>query len=397
MARVIIMSGKGGVGKTTVAATTGLSLARSGYRTIVISFDLAHSLSDSFNVDESLFSAAKGDPVNVAPKLDIQEIDVQEELERHWGDVYRYMAMLMAGNGIDDVVAEETAIMPGMEDVVALLYINDYVNADTYDVIVVDSPPTTDSLRFVSITSSIDWYVRKRMRVDRQLAKVARPFLSRLSSDKTMLPDDGYFAALGRLFERLNGVDELIHNPEITTVRLVTTPDRMVMRETQRAFMYFCLYGMSIDQLIVNRMLPNDNPYFSEWAKTQQRNLEDMEAWSAPVPTVTLPFKQNEVCGLSALEDMVSDLDQGRDLSEIFVKNIPYQFEKIGEHEYKLVIDLPFATKDMMDISRNGEDFIVRIGSFKRMIVLPRAVVPLAVAKAQILNRQLVVDFGKGP
>jgi arsenite-transporting ATPase len=396
MPRVIIMSGKGGVGKTTVAAATGLSLARRGYRTVVLSFDLAHSLSDSFDIDESLFSKAKGTPINVAENLDIQEIDVQEELERHWGDVYRYMAMLMAGNGIDDVVAEETAIMPGMEDVIALLYINDYVTAKQYDVIVVDSPPTTDSLRFVSITSSIDWYVRKRMRMDRNLAKVARPILTRLSQDSAMLPEDGYFSALQRLFDRLHGVDKLIHDPEITTVRLVTTPDRMVIRETQRAFMYFCLYGMSIDQLVVNRMLPSDNAYFGEWAKTQQKNLEDMEAWSAPVPSTKLPFKQNEVCGVEALESLIEDLEQGRDLSEIFVKNVPYRFDKESNDAYTLTLDLPFATKEMVDISRNGEDFVVRVGSFKRMIVLPRAVVPLAAAKAHIDNSQLVVKFERG-
>ena len=396
MPRVIIMSGKGGVGKTTVAAATGLSLARRGHRTVVLSFDLAHSLSDSFDVGEELFSTAKGQPINVAENLDIQEIDVQEELERHWGDVYRYMAMLLAGNGIDDVVAEEAAIMPGMEDVIALLYINQYVAAGDYDVIVVDSPPTSDSLRFVSITGSIDWYVRKRIKVDRRFAKIIRPILNKLTSaESMMLPDDNYFGALQRLFERLNGVDALIHDPSITTVRLVTTPDRMVIRETKRAFMYFCLYGMAMDQLVVNRMLPLDNDYFGEWAKLQQKNIEDMSAWFDPVPISRLPFMSHEVVGRDALEHLADILHPERDPAEVFVSNPPYAFEKVDDTAYRLTVSLPFASKDMVDISRNGEDFTVRIGSFKRMIVLPRAVVPLPTAGARIDDNRLFVTFQK--
>ncbi len=396
MPRVIIMSGKGGVGKTTVAAATGLALACRGHRTIVLSFDLAHSLSDSFNVAEELFSAAKGQPVSVADNLDIQEIDVQEELERHWGDVYRYMAMLLMGAGVDDVVAEEAAITPGMEDVIALLYINDYFNQNTYDVIVVDSPPTSDSLRFVSITSSIDWYVRKRLRLDQRLSKLVRPILNKLGAAESIrLPDDSYFGALKKLFDRLHGVDALIHDPAITTVRLVTAPDRMVIRETQRAFMYFCLYGMSIDQLVVNRLLPLDNDYFGEWARSQRQNTEEMSAWFDPVPITTLPMMNKEVVGLPALEEIAATLHPDRDPADIFVTNRPYTFEKKGDRDYALRLDLPFASKDMIDIARNGEDFVVRIGSFKRMIVLPRAVVSLPTAGARIEDSQLIVAFRK--
>ena len=174
MKRIILVSGKGGVGKTTVAAATGLASARKGYRTLVLSFDLAHSLADSFGRDETLFSEAKGLPVEVAENLHIQEIDVQEEMDRHWKEIYSFSASLMVGGGLQEIVADEVAIMPGMEDIVALIQLNEYVKRNEYDVIVLDCPPTSESLRFVSIYTTVDWYVRKRLKTDRMLVKLAR-------------------------------------------------------------------------------------------------------------------------------------------------------------------------------------------------------------------------------
>jgi arsenite/tail-anchored protein-transporting ATPase len=186
MVRILLVGGKGGVGKTTVAAASGLAAARQGYRTLVLSFDLAHSLSDSFDLQEDLFSTAKGQPIHIEENLDIQEIDVPEELERQWSEVYRYSAGLFAVGGLDEVVAEEVAIAPGMEDVVALIQLNEHVAQNRYDVIVLDCPPTSAALQFVSITSSIDWYVRKRLKNDRQLARLVRPLARRFSESASV-------------------------------------------------------------------------------------------------------------------------------------------------------------------------------------------------------------------
>src|SRR5690242_10411909 len=164
MKRIILVSGKGGVGKTTVAAATGLSSARQGYRTLVLSFDLAHSLADSFDRNEDLFPETKGLPVTVTENLQIQEIDVQEELDRHWKEIYRFSSALMVGGGLQEIVADEVAIMPGMEDIVALMKLNEYVKRGDYDVVVLDCPPTSEALRFVSISTALDWYVRKRLK-----------------------------------------------------------------------------------------------------------------------------------------------------------------------------------------------------------------------------------------
>lgn len=391
-----MLAGKGGVGKTTAAAATGIAVAKQGYRTLVLSFDLAHSLSDSFDLEQELFSRHRGQPVHINDKLDIQEIDVQEEMQRQWKDIYQYSAALFAGAGMDAVVAEEVAIMPGMEDIVALIRLNEYVNAGTYDVIVLDCPPTGEALRFVGITASIDWYVRKRLSTDRQIAKFVRPLASRFSETaKLSIPNDSYFAALLSLFERLAGVDELLRNPKITTVRLVTNADKMVVRETQRAYMYFCMYNVTTDLVIINRLLPQGHGYFEEWAKAQAEYAQGIVSHFAPVPTIRIPLMSNEVVGQAQLEKMAELLYPTGDPAGFFVESPSYGFSKDPSGDYRLEIKLPFAPQDQLEVSRVQEDLMVRIGTFKRNILLPRAIVPLRTLSASMNHSTLTVKFAK--
>ncbi len=245
MVRILLISGKGGVGKTTVAAATGLAAAKRGHRTLVISFDVAHSLSDAFDLDRSLFDQNKGLPTRVADHLDIQEIDVQEDVERYWGDVYRYLALMFTSTGLSTVAAEELAIIPGMEDVITLLYLNQYIIDNTYDALIVDCAPTGESLRFVSMPTTLEWYMRKIFGIERSVVRAARPVVKMLTD--VPLPDESYFAAIQRLFKRLEGIETVLIDPRTTTVRLVTNAEKMVVRETQRAYMYFTLYGMTTD------------------------------------------------------------------------------------------------------------------------------------------------------
>ncbi|QCK84375.1 ArsA family ATPase [Phreatobacter aquaticus] len=393
--RIIMVSGKGGVGKTTVAASTAVALANRGQKTIVMSFDLAHSLSDSFNISEELFSTAKGRPVRINDNLDFQEIDVQEELQRNWGEVYRYIAYLLVGGGLDGIVAEEAAVMPGMEDIIALLHINQYAREGIYDTIVVDCPPTSESLRFVSIIGSIDWYVRKRLKLDRRVASVLRPLAKRFGGESMMLPEDGYFAALQKLFERLDGVEAMLHDPTITSLRLVTVADRMVVRETQRAFMYFNLYGITVDGVVVNRMLPKDDAYFARWVESQAQMLETVHSFFDPVPISTVPFQQSEVVGLERLEEFADHLFGDSDPAAVNTSGAPFTFTKVSEDEHLLSIRLRFAPKDEIEISRSNEDLFVRIGTFKRVILLPRALVSMATAGAKMNGDWLEIRFRK--
>jgi arsenite-transporting ATPase len=393
LTRIVMVSGKGGVGKTTVAAATGLAASRRGHRTLILSFDLAHSLSDSFDLRESLFGKDKGETVRVADRLDIQEIDVQEELERDWSEIYRYGASLMTGGGLEGVVAEEMAIMPGLEDVVALIRLNHYLATGEYDLIVLDSPPTAEALRFVSITSSLGWYARKRLSMDRRISGLLRP-MGRLSEAMNLnLPDDSYFGALQRLFQKLEGVEEKLRDPRVTTVRLVTNPEKMVVRETQRAFMYFCLYGMTVDAVVVNRILPRSEGYFREWAESQETFTRQIEEYFDPVPVTRLPLLSHEVVGTAHLDEFARLLYGERDAAALFLQAPPYGFIKTTMGDYRLEIPLPFAEKGEIDVSRQREDLVVRIGTFKRNILLPRMIAPLEASNARMEDGKLIIEF----
>lgn len=390
MERVILVSGKGGVGKTTVAAATAIAAARKGHRTIVLSFDLAHSLADSFNLDQGLFSLNGGLPVTIEKNLDLQELDVQEEIQRHWGEVYHYMAALFTSAGLTDLVAEEVAIMPGMEDLVALMSVNQYYKDKTYDVIVVDCPPTSESLRFVNLMTTIEWYVRKRFKLDRTLVKLARPFANALT--EYQLPDDGYFSSLKGIFERLGGIDELLRNPEVTTVRLVTNAEKMVVRETQRAYTYFCMYGMTTDAIIVNRLIPSAEGYFSRWAETHAAYAAEIAEFFAPIPVLRVPLFADEVVGVDRLSQVSETLFADRDAAARFIDRPPYCFDKV-EDRYRLSMSLPFADKRDVDLTRMDHDLIVRIGAFKRHVTLPRSLVQYKQVQAKMEGSRLNIEF----
>ena len=397
MTRLILVSGKGGVGKTTVAAATGLAAARRGYRTLVMSLDLAHSLSDSFNLGTALFSEHKGLPVKITDNLDMQEMDVQEEMERDWRDLHRYTAGLLMGGGLNDVMAEEAAIMPGTEDIIALIYLNKYFKEGKYDFIVLDCPPTGEALRFVSTTSTIDWYVRKRLAKDRKFSGLIRPLASRISANAaTSIPQDSYFDALQSLFEKLRGVDELLRDPQITTVRLVTNAEKMVMRETQRAFMYFCLYGMTTDMVVINRLMPERAGYFAQWAKTQAAYSQQIGEYFDPVPIARMPFLTREVVGSSQLEEFAQMLYSDSDPTAVRVDTPAYRFSKEVTKEgtdYLVELRLPFVAQDQLDVARSEDELVVRIGAFKRNIPLPRSIVPLQIASAKLDAGTLTIRF----
>ena len=268
--RIIFFAGKGGVGKTSAAAATGIKAAEHGNRTVIMSLDVAHSLSDIFDTEKALISQSKGQPSRVGENLWIQELDIQEEIEKNWGDIHKYLSTLLNTTGLDEILAEELAILPGMEEVSLLLHINRYARDNRFDVVLLDCAPTGESLRFISIPTTLEWYINKLFKIEKTIVKYARPVAKHLMD--VPLPGEDYFNAIERLFEKLSGVDTLLTNPEITTVRLVTNPEKIVLKETQRAFMYFSLYKMSIDAVIMNRVLPDalSEPYFQGLAEKSE-------------------------------------------------------------------------------------------------------------------------------
>src|SRR5919197_4879966 len=275
--RILLFSGKGGVGKTSLAAATGLQLSKLGYRTLVMSVDPAHSLADAFDLDTGLFDSKISDPLEINKNLAIHEVNIQKEIKRHWREISSYVISVLRTTGISDVEAEELAILPGMEELSAMMYVNQFRRENTYDCIVLDCAPTAESMRFVSMPTTLEWYMKHIFPFQRGLLKAVRPIANRVSPVE--LPTDSYFANIQDLFGKLDGIGELLEDPKITSVRLVTNPERMVLRETQRAFVYFSLHGLTVDGVIVNRALPAavTDAYFQEWQSSQAKILEEIE------------------------------------------------------------------------------------------------------------------------
>jgi arsenite/tail-anchored protein-transporting ATPase len=390
--RIIFFAGKGGVGKTSVAAATGIKAAEMGYRTVIMSLDIAHSLSDIFDLGKDLLDQNRGKPISVKEKLWIQELDIQEEIQQNWGEIHSYLAELLSTTGLDDILAEELAILPGMEEVSLLLYINRYVREAQFDVIILDCAPTGESIRFISIPTTLDWYMKKVFKFERSLAKIIRPVAKRVYD--IPIPGDSYFSAIADLFERLEGVDNILTDPDITSVRLVTNPEKIVLKETQRAFMYFSLYKMNIDGIMMNRIIPDDvaDAYFSFWKKSQKSYVEKAKTYFSPIPIFSAPLFQEEVLGYDRLRVLADRIYQGKNPLDRLFDGEPYQLVK-HDQGYQLKIKIPFVEKKQIDLNRSSDELIIRLGGFKRHLLLPRPVAAAASVNATLKENYLYIHF----
>ena len=375
-----------------MASATGIKSAEMGNRTVLMSLDVAHSLSDIFDLDRHLLDQNKGEPFKVCKNLWIQELDIHEEISKNWGEIYTYISTLLSTTGLDEVLAEELAILPGMEEVSLLLNINRYVREKKFDVIILDCAPTGESLRFISIPTTLEWYMNKIFRMERTLVKYARPVAKKIYD--IPLPGDDYFAAIESLFERLRGVDQILIDPKITTVRLVTNPEKIVLKETQRAFMYFCLYKMNIDGIIMNRILPDDvkDKYFKSWRESQSLYMEKAEKYFSPIPIFSVNLFKNEVLGYDSLKILADQLYRRKNPLKRFFKEKPYELIK-EDKGYRLNMKLPFIMKEDVEMNKISHELIIRVGSFKRHILLPRQVAASKSVKAQLEGRYLSISF----
>jgi arsenite-transporting ATPase len=392
--RILLFSGKGGVGKTSLAAATGLELSRLGYRTLVMSVDPAHSLADAFDIETTLFHAKTGDPYSIDKKLAIHEVNIQKEIKRHWREISAYVISVLRTTGINDVEAEELAILPGMEELSALMYVNQFRREDRYDVIVLDCAPTAESMRFVSMPTTLEWYMKHIFPFQRGLLKAVRPLANRVSPVE--LPTDNYFANIKDLFSRLDGIGELMEDPKITSVRLVTNPERMVLRETQRAFVYFSLHGLTVDGVIVNRVLPAEvtDQYFQEWRISQAKVLEEIDRYFAPVAVKRVPLFTHEVLGRDRLQELARSLYDGKeDPAAITRTEAPYTFTKSANGGYQVRLQLPFAAKGEIGLFKKGDELVVEIGTLRRHIGLPTSMAGLSPGRAKLENKILTVEM----
>jgi arsenite/tail-anchored protein-transporting ATPase len=394
--RILLFTGKGGVGKTSLAAATGVRLAQLGHRTLVMSIDPAHSLADCFDFNTDLFHLETSDPLQINDKLSILELNIQREIKRHWQEISSYVSSVLRTTGISGVEAEELAILPGMEELSAMMYINQYRREQRYDAIVLDAAPTAESLRFISMPTTLDWYMKHIFPFQRNLLRAVRPIANRVAPFE--LPTDNYFVNIRNLFEKLEGIGEIMEDPHTTSVRLVTNPEKMVLRETQRAFVYFSLHGLTVDTVIVNRVLPVEvmDTWFDEWHRSQENVLQEIDEYFAPVPVKRVPLFAHEVLGKDRLQELAKVLYPA-DENPLAVTRTdkPYTFEK-RDGIYEIRVLMPFAVKGEIGLFKKGDELVVEIGTLRRHIGLPRSMAMLRPSRAKLDNGVLTVEMQEG-
>ncbi len=384
--RIILYTGKGGVGKTTIAAASALRSADMGRRTLVMSTDTAHSLSDSFDTPLS------GEPTQLVPNLWGQETELTTTINKHWSTIWKWVSAILAWRGLGEMMADEMAVLPGMEELSNLLYIIDHAESGEYDTIMVDCAPTGETLRFLSFPEIFTWWMEKLFPIERQAVKLARPLLKSLLS--MPVPDEEFFDSIQSLFPQLDSMRTLLTDPEKTSVRLVLNPEKMVIKETQRTFTYLNLYGYFTDLVICNRFIPESvtDHYFDYWKINQEQYYHTIEECFAPLPILTIPLMEQEVVGLDMLRSVADKLYGEHDPIEFFYRGKAQYIEK-EDGSYILSFDLPYTSKEEISLMRSGDELIIRIGSYKRNIILPRTLVNLQAKRAKFENQKLVIRF----
>jgi len=386
MSRVLLFTGKGGVGKTTIAAATAVCAARHGYKTVVLSTDAAHSLGDS--LDRELGP----EPMLVSSNLWAQESNILYNIEKHWGTVKRWLAALMAWRGVDEVVAEEVAVLPGMEELANLLWVYYHQREDKYDVIVVDCAPTGESLRLLTFPEVAEWWLNKLLPVGRRVVPLTYPIVRRFTD--MPLPDEQIFSTIDDLFCELDELRPLLINPRATTIRLVLNPEKMVIKEAQRTYTYLNLYGYPTDAVICNRLIPRDadGSYWQGWKEAQAGYLQLIEERFSPLPILRVPLLKNEVVGAEALEEIGRYLYGDEDPTRPLFEGKPMSIER-QDGSYVLTLQLPFVTKGDVSLMRSGDELIVTIGNLRRSILLPQVLLGRELKGAKLDTGRLYIRF----
>jgi arsenite-transporting ATPase len=386
--RVILFTGKGGVGKTSVAAATAVRCAQMGYRTVVMSTDPAHSLGDSFDVELGTSMTPVGQ------NLWAHEISALHEMQRHWARLHEYAVEVFATQGLDEVVAEEVANPPGMDEIASLMWIKHYAQRDEHDVLIVDCAPTGETLQLLTFPDAARWWLDKVYPWERRAMRVARPVLQPLMD--IPLPSDEIFASLKDLLLDLDGMRKVLTDPAITTVRIVLNLEKMVVKEAKRAFSYLSLFGYVTDAVIVNRLLPGElhDELFKKWQRIHKRYQAEVERSFEGIPIFNVPLFDSEVVGEKMLERMAAAIYGEGDPSERYVTASPQRIQKEGA-DYVLSLDVPFLDRDDVDLSRHNGELYVTVGNYRREITLPRVLAQRETAGAAIDNGKLRVRFAK--
>jgi arsenite-transporting ATPase len=386
--RIILYTGKGGVGKTSVAAATALRCADLGHRTVVVSTDAAHSLADSF--DRPLGP----EPTEIGPNLWGQEIDVLHQMDKYWGAIQHYMSSVLSWKGVDDLVAEEISVFPGMEELASLLQIVHLHDECDYEVIIIDCAPSGATLQLLSMPHVATWYMERMFHIGKKTAQLSRPLLQAVIG--LPMPGDEVFDSMENLHTQLFRMEALLSDPQKSSVRLVLNPEKMVIKEAQRTFTYLNLYGYVTDAVISNRLIPSrvQDSYFDAWRNSQEKYGHIVEEAFSPLPILQVPLFEQEVVGDAMLRRMALAIYGDVDPTRVYFVG-PVQEVQKADGGYRLSLPLPFMDEGDINLTRSGDELIVHIGNHKRNIILPRALVSLEVQTARYENDKLVITFGE--
>lgn len=388
--RLIIDTGKGGVGKTSVSVATAKRCADLGYRTIVMSTDSAHSVADSMDIELT------GEITPVCKNLDALEIDIITEMRTRWNSIQEYISDFMTSQGISGLSAEEMAILPGMELIAALMYVLDFEKNDRYDVVVMDTAPTAETLRLLSFPDVSSWYA------DRIFALMKKVLtLMRFTVGKIMdmpLPSSKVLDSINEIKNIMGEAKEILEDPKKTTVRLVVNPEKMVISETKRAYSYLSLYNKNVECLIVNRIYPEglQGEFFENKYREQEKYLEQIHQAFDPMKMLFSYQMSSELVGWDMLDRLATNIYGDLDPSQVFSDRSPMRFETEGD-EYRMILDLPFTKKEDVGLFKAKDDsVIVHVGSQKRNLALPDVLKKAAMTGAELKDQKLIIRFRKG-
>ena len=392
--RVIVHTGKGGVGKTSISAATALRCAERGLKTLVISTDTAHSLGDALDKEIG------PEPTQIAKNLWAQELDTRYSMQKYWGRIQEYLGAFFNREGIAKVNAAEVTIIPGLEEGAQLLWISEYFQAGDYDVLIVDAAPTAETIRLLSLPDVTRWWVERLMRLARGLDSVIRPVKSLLNrgrkNDSGIDISENAWDQVQLLFDTLDGVRELLTNPEHASIRLVVNPERMVIRETQRTYTYLNLYDYATDAILVNRIFPDEvqDPFFKVWKQRQAKNIEYVHEAFGSLPVLRAPLFGEEMGGLEMLGRLADELYGDQNPAERMFDGVVHKLEQLdGGSTWMLRVPIGFARKEQLDLYRSRDEITLSVGPYRRNIVLPAELQNLTITSAKFEDKSLNIRF----
>ncbi|WP_134738736.1 ArsA family ATPase [Nocardioides sp. 503] len=383
--RILLFTGKGGVGKSTVAAGTAALAAAAGQRTLVLSTDAAHSLADAFG------APVGSEPTEVAERLFVQQVDAQLRFEQSWAEIQGYLLSVLDVAGVDPVAAEELTVIPGAEEVLALLELRLHALSGEWDVVVVDCAPTAETLRLLALPEALGWYMERVLPTQRRVVKALKPVLTRAAG--VPMPGDGLFDAVERLHAELDEVHTLLSGPD-ASVRLVLTPEAVVLAEARRSYTSLSLFGYRVDGVVANRVFPAEgaDDWRAGWVVAQDAVLAEVDQSFAGLPVWRSEYRPAEPVGVEALRTLAAEVYAGADPLAVPEGEGPFRVERTASGAV-LHLSLPFVTRTEVGLARNGDELVVTVGSYRRLLTLPAGLARLQVAGARVDEGELRVRF----